>query len=208
MHGLQIVVGRLTYGGGLCLVAVCCSVGWRPAWSCVRSAEVWQLGCVVYKAAIINLFRHIPAHLEAAETGENERVYVEFAFEEAHNGMAAVEYLEKGNTCDLIFMDKDMPVMDGYEATRLIRSLGVKTPIIVLSSIYLQCDKDLFRYFGADDYYQKVVIAWFISLFLTFFEVLVQFILKKLLSLTIFGTSAAYFNNDARVHSCNMDRLK
>lgn len=35
--------------------------------------------------------------------------------EEAQNGEMAVAYFEKGNTCDLIFMDKDMPIMDGYE---------------------------------------------------------------------------------------------
>eukprot|EP01018_Ginkgo_biloba_P023127 Gb_31872 [translate_table: standard] len=37
-----------------------------------------------------------------------------------------------------------MPIMDGHEATKQLRMMGVKTPIIALTGNALQSDKDLF----------------------------------------------------------------
>ncbi|KAI0510187.1 hypothetical protein KFK09_010787 [Dendrobium nobile] len=79
---------------------------------------------------------------------------------EVQNGEMALDYFEKGNTCDLIFMDKEMPIMDGHEATRLLRSLGVKTPIIALSAGDLQSDRDLFIQAGANEYQTKLVMEF------------------------------------------------
>ncbi|PKU87801.1 Two-component response regulator ARR22 [Dendrobium catenatum] len=78
---------------------------------------------------------------------------------EVQNGEMAVDYFEKGNTCDLIFMDKEMPIMDGHEATRLLRILGVKTPIIALSAGDLQSDRDLFIQAGANEYQTKLILS-------------------------------------------------
>ena len=55
----------------------------------------------------------------------------------AVNGKEAVEKaVEK--SYDLIFMDIRMPVMDGYEATRILRQKGVKTPIVALTASDIQ----------------------------------------------------------------------
>lgn len=51
----------------------------------------------------------------------------------AKNGKEAVEMFEK-NKYELIFMDLQMPVMDGYEATRIIRSMDSDVPIIALTA--------------------------------------------------------------------------
>jgi CheY-like chemotaxis protein len=75
--------------------------------------------------------------------------------EEAENGKVAVDYFKQGRTYDLVLMDKEMPVMDGHEATRQLRSMGVKTPIVALTGNTLQSDKDLFFEAGVDDFQIK-----------------------------------------------------
>ena len=39
--------------------------------------------------------------------------------EEAENGKVAVDYFKQGRIYDLVFMDKEMPVMDGHEVDKL-----------------------------------------------------------------------------------------
>ncbi|KAM0940660.1 putative histidine kinase response regulator and transcription factor RR-A-type family [Dioscorea sansibarensis] len=75
--------------------------------------------------------------------------------EEAENGKVAVDLLRSGQCYDLILMDKDMPVMDGHEATRQLRSLGVRSPIVALSGNGLPSDRDLFIQAGADEFQVK-----------------------------------------------------
>ncbi|KAJ3671506.1 hypothetical protein LUZ60_007585 [Juncus effusus] len=75
--------------------------------------------------------------------------------EEAKNGKEAVDLIQKGRIYDLILMDKEMPIMDGHEATRKLRLLGVTTPIVALSSNSLQSDQDLFIQGGADEFQPK-----------------------------------------------------
>lgn len=75
------------------------------------------------------------------------------------NGAELVEYL-KDNVCDLIFMDLQMPVMDGLEATKLIREgqagqvhTGVK--IIALTANALSSDKERCFEVGMNAYLSK-----------------------------------------------------
>lgn len=56
-----------------------------------------------------------------------------YTVESAKNGLEAVKMALKGNF-DLILMDIQMPVMDGYEATRQLRASGYKQPIIALTA--------------------------------------------------------------------------
>ncbi|KAG6468799.1 two-component response regulator ORR41-like isoform X2 [Zingiber officinale] len=77
------------------------------------------------------------------------------ALEEAENGKAAVESVKGGKSYDLILMDREMPVMDGHEATKQLRLLGVKAPIVALSADTQQCHKDLFLQAGADEFIEK-----------------------------------------------------
>ncbi|TVT99349.1 hypothetical protein EJB05_55282 [Eragrostis curvula] len=76
---------------------------------------------------------------------------------EAENGEEAVRRVRElgAGAYDLILTDRQMPVMDGHEATRQIRALGVTTPIVGVSSDCLAADVDAFIKAGADDFAPK-----------------------------------------------------
>ena len=76
--------------------------------------------------------------------------------DEAENGQIAVDLHRQGRRYDLVLMDKEMPVMDGHEATRQLRNMGVKTPIVALTGNALTTDKESFFEAGVDDFQTKV----------------------------------------------------
>jgi len=77
-----------------------------------------------------------------------------FTLQIADNGRKALELVKSGNY-DIIFMDYQMPEMNGIEATRAIRELGVVTPIIALTANAMQGDREMFLESGMNDYMSK-----------------------------------------------------
>jgi PAS domain S-box-containing protein len=77
----------------------------------------------------------------------------------AANGRVALEHLEK-KSYDLILMDCQMPIMDGYEATRLIRTQPTfpnNIPIIAMTANTMKGDREKCLESGMTDYVEKPV---------------------------------------------------
>jgi two-component system cell cycle response regulator DivK len=79
-----------------------------------------------------------------------------FELDEAENGQDAIDQVAKRRP-DLILMDIQLPVMDGYEATRRIKSdpATQAIPIIVVTSYALSGDENKARAAGCDAYVTK-----------------------------------------------------
>ena len=77
----------------------------------------------------------------------------------ANNGREAIEKLTKtDDPFDLIFMDIQMPVMDGLEATRIIRNRGYgDVPIVALTASAMEEDRISCLKVGMDDYLVKPI---------------------------------------------------
>ncbi len=86
-----------------------------------------------------------------------------FEVDVAENGEQALRKVAEGVHYDLIFMDCQMPRMDGYEASRRIREFeekngeGTRIPIIALTANAMQGDREKCLDAGMDDYIPKPV---------------------------------------------------
>ncbi len=72
----------------------------------------------------------------------------------AENGLIAVQMMQQ-ERFDIVFMDLQMPVMDGIEATQKIREFDTKTPIIALSAAVMENDKERTQKAGMNDHLSK-----------------------------------------------------
>jgi CheY-like chemotaxis protein len=74
---------------------------------------------------------------------------------EANDGEEAVHYL-KNNTCDLVLMDLQMPVLNGYQASEIIRQkLKLDMPIIALTASDTEEERQKCLEVGMNDYLSK-----------------------------------------------------
>lgn len=86
-----------------------------------------------------------------------ERLGVEFTL--AENGQIAVELalraVSEKRSFDLILMDMQMPVLDGYAATRRLRSAGYTGNIVAVTAVSHQDDVRACFQAGCDDHLAK-----------------------------------------------------
>lgn len=71
------------------------------------------------------------------------------------NGREVVEALQKDASYDLVFLDCHMPEMDGLEASRALRELGLTLPVVAMTASTLLGERERCLAAGMDDYLTK-----------------------------------------------------
>ncbi len=75
----------------------------------------------------------------------------------AKNGKEAVDIFRTEKHIDLILMDLQMPEMNGYEATRIIKQEDPYVPIIAQTAFAMSDDREKALEAGCDDYLAKPI---------------------------------------------------
>ena len=77
----------------------------------------------------------------------------------AKNGKEAYEVCKKDTKIDLVLMDINMPIMNGYKAIRLIKNLNKNIPIITQTAYAFAGEREKSIAAGSDDYILKPIRA-------------------------------------------------
>lgn len=78
-------------------------------------------------------------------------------YKAASNGAEALEVFEKHPDIKLVFMDINLPLMNGYEALRELKQINPGLPVVALTAHAMQSDKDKALAEGFDGYITKPV---------------------------------------------------
>ncbi len=76
----------------------------------------------------------------------------------ANDGEQIVDLIKNNQDVDMILMDISMPKLNGYDATRNIRELGFKMPIIAQTALSLNYEKDKVIEAGCNDFIEKPIL--------------------------------------------------
>jgi CheY-like chemotaxis protein len=117
----------------------------------------------------------------------NQLKHLGYTADVAANGQEAIDMLNQ-IPYNLVLMDCQMPIVDGYEATRLIRSqqCSRRSVIIALTANAMLEDRDLCLASGMDDYLSKPISKEKLSEKLTYWgELLEQQVMKQTMNLAI-----------------------
>ena len=121
---------------------------------------------VHHRAAEKEIFvqpKKIVGRVLLVDDGETNRRFVSVVLKqtgveivEAVNGQEAVE-LATSQEFDLVLMDMQMPIMDGYTATRVLREKGITIPIVALTANAIVGDKKKCLEAGCTGYLSKPI---------------------------------------------------
>ena len=77
--------------------------------------------------------------------------------ETVSSGLEAIEKVKEGKVYDIIFMDHMMPEMDGMEATKNLRDLGYRHPVVALTANAVSGQSEIFLKNGFDEFISKPI---------------------------------------------------
>ena len=125
------------YGKGtqVCVEVPIGSLSTQPKASHLQAVSVNKKILVVDDSEdILDLYRYFLKHLDC-----------DLVF--ANNGKEAINYVRENkpfaDSLQLILMDLRMPVLNGYQATKLLRQQGISIPIIAVSAHLSDEEKDI-----------------------------------------------------------------
>jgi CheY-like chemotaxis protein len=81
----------------------------------------------------------------------------EYTILHAVDGTEAITLYKNSKNIDLILMDMKMPIMDGYKATRIIRSMNPDIPIVAITAYAMAGDREKVMQAGCTDYLPKPI---------------------------------------------------
>jgi len=117
---------------------------------------------VAYKQIDSNQYH---ANILIAEDNETNQVLISALLKErglnykiVENGQEAVEEALLNDTYDILFMDINMPVLDGISATKMLRAKNYTKPIISLSANVIDTDREAFLAAGVNATLNKPIV--------------------------------------------------
>ncbi|MCX7422163.1 MAG: ATP-binding protein [Planctomycetia bacterium] len=111
---------------------------------------------------------HLPCRILLAEDSPDNQRLISALLKKsgaevvlANNGETAVSLVwqefRHGHPFDVVLMDMQMPVLDGYSATKKLRSMGYMEPIVALTANAMRGDRQQCLDAGCDDYATKPI---------------------------------------------------
>lgn len=110
-----------------------------------------------------NLIRLPGKQVLVVDDGESNRKLIELVLQRAgaeiitaENGLEAIERIAE-HAPELVLMDMQMPVLDGYNATKRLRESGYTVPIVALTGNAMVGDREKCLKAGCDDFLSKPI---------------------------------------------------
>ncbi|MGE0079655.1 MAG: response regulator [Bacteroidales bacterium] len=75
----------------------------------------------------------------------------------AKNGQEAIDIVKSGKQIDLILMDINMPLLNGFETTTIIKSINKNIPVIAQTAMNMEDAREKSQQAGCDDYILKPI---------------------------------------------------
>ncbi|MEM8866062.1 MAG: ATP-binding protein [Planctomycetota bacterium] len=164
LGGRITVTSELGEGSTFCLTVPACSMSCKSTVQLLHKPAALPGSGQASEAPSLDGYRIL-----VAEDGPDNQRLINYHLRKAgavvtivENGQLAVDAAqcdEAERPFDLVLMDMQMPVLDGYEATKALRDRGYTTPIVALTAHAMDGHRQKSLDAGCDDYATKPIDA-------------------------------------------------